>query len=120
MYRNTFAGGVGDTLAAQMARDGVEIPQNLADQPTLIGDLLCYLDAFYELDTERAHGVGLVRIPWSAIVRYGRHYGYDVEELVFFIRRMDDAHLDKLRAGAQDGGSTGTGEIVHRPPRPDQ
>ena len=102
-----------------MRRDGVEIPGQLAQQPTIALDLLCYLDAFYELDTERAHGVALVRIPWSSIVAYAREYGFDRDELVFFIRRMDDAHLDKLRKKAGDGGSTGAGEVVQRPPRPD-
>lgn len=102
-----------------MRRDGAALPDNLANQPTITGDLICYLDAFYELDTERAHGLSLVRIPWSAIVRYGQHYGYDVEELVFFIRKMDDAHLDKLRGRMGNGGSSSTGTTVPRPPRPD-
>lgn len=103
-----------------MRRDGVEIPEQLAQQPTITVDLLCYLEAFYELDTERAHGLALVRIPWSSVVGYAREYGYDRDELVFFIRRMDDAHLDKLRAEAGNGRSDGVGEAVHRPPRPDQ
>ena len=119
-YRKEFGGGVGDTLADQMRRDGVEIPKQIAKQPTISGDLICYLDAFYELDTERAHGLSLVRIPWSAIVRYGTYYRFDVEELVFFIRRMDDAHLDKLRKTSGNGGSPGSGTTVQRAPRPDQ
>lgn len=102
-----------------MRRDGVEIPQNIAKQPTITMDLLCYLDAFYELDTERAHGLALVRIPWSSVVKYAREYGFDRDELVFFIRRMDDAHLDKLKAESSNGGSDGPGTVVYRPPRPD-
>lgn len=103
-----------------MRRDGHEIPAELAQQPTITVDLLCYLDAFYELDTERAHGVTLVRIPWSAIVSYAREYGLDRDELVFFIRRMDDAHLDRLKSEAGNGGgSDGTRTVVQRPPRPD-
>jgi len=113
-------GVIQPALLAQMQRDGAEIPQHIATQPTIAVGLICYLDAFYELDTERAHGVGLVRIPWSVIVRYGQHYGYDVEELVFFIRRMDDAHLERLAGKMASGGSDGPGEIVQRPPRPDQ
>lgn len=102
-----------------MRRDGVEVPHLIAQQPTTTIDLLCYLDAFYELDTERAHGLSLVRIPWSSIVRYANEYGFDRDELVFFIRRMDDAHLDRLRAESKDGGSDGTRTVVQRPPRPD-
>lgn len=79
---------------------------------------MCYLEAFYELDTERAHGLSLVRIPGSAIRAYAREYGLDRDELVFFIRRMDDAHLEKL-GKKHSGGSSGSGEVVQRPPRPD-
>jgi hypothetical protein len=114
-----MGGGVQKTLAAQMELDGVEIPQVVSEQPLLQSNLLGYLDAFYELDTERSHGFALVRIPWSRIVQFGVHYGFDVEELVFFIRKMDDAHLDQLRKTKNDGGTPGTREIVHRPPRPD-
>jgi hypothetical protein len=113
-----MGGGVGATLAAQMERDGVELPDNIANQPVLQGNLVCYLDAFYELDSERSHGMALARIPWSRIVKFGMHYGYDIEELLFFIRKMDDAHLDQLR-NKGDGGTPGTREVVHRPPRPD-
>lgn len=114
-------GNAQPTLSAQMQRDGVQIPQNLAVQPTIKVDLLCYLDAFYELDTERAHGVALVRIPGSAIRAYAREYGFNRDELVYFIRQMDDAHLARLtlEAGNKDGGSGGTRTVVQRPPRPD-
>jgi hypothetical protein len=114
-----MGGGVQQTLAAQMKRDGIEIPENVAEQPVLQGNLIGYLDAFYELDSERSHGFALVRIPWSQIVKFGLHYGFDVEELVFFIRKMDDAHLDQLRKKKGDGGTPGTREVVYRPPRPD-
>lgn len=95
------------------------MPADLAEQPTLKLGLVCYLDAFYELDTERNHTLSLARIPWSKVVQYAAEYGYDRDEMVFFIRRMDDAHLDKLRAEAKGSGSGGSGEVVHRPPRPD-
>jgi hypothetical protein len=114
-----MGGGVHDALAAQMKRDGVELPENIAQQPVLQGNLIGYLDAFYELDTERSHGFALVRIPWSRIVSFGKHYRFDVEELVFFIRKMDDAHLEQLRKTKTNGGTPRTREVVHRPPRPD-
>jgi hypothetical protein len=114
-----MGGGVHGALAAQMERDGVKLPENVANQPVLQSNLIGYLDAFYELDTERSHGFALVRIPWSRIVAFGTHYGFDVEELVFFIRKMDDAHLEQLKKVKGDGGTARTGEVVHRPPRPD-
>ena len=114
-----MGGGVGDTLAAQMERDGVAVPNEIGHVPKVPSGLLCYVDAFYELDTERSHQMGLVRIPWSSIVRYGDRYAFDVEELVFFVRRMDDAHLEKLKGKTGNGGPADTGTAVQRPPRPD-
>ncbi len=115
-----MGGGVADTLSAQMKRDGIEVPEQLAKQPVLQSNLIGYLDAYYELDTERSHQMGLMRIPWSKIVGYGERYGFDIEELVYFIRKMDDAQLEHLRKSKGDGGTAGTREVVHRPPRPDQ
>jgi hypothetical protein len=114
-----MGGGVGDTLTAQMQRDGAEVPEQISNVPKVTSDLLCYVDAFYELDTERNHGMGLVRIPWSSIVAYGDRYGYDVDELVFFIRQMDEAHIEKLRGTSGNAGSAETRTDVQRPPRPD-
>lgn len=111
--------GVGETLAAQMERDGVEVPKQVSDQPKLASNLQCYVDAFYELDTERSHQFALVRIPWSSIVAYGDRYDFDVDELVFFMRKMDDAHIARLRSSKSDGGLAGSGAVVQRPPRPD-
>jgi hypothetical protein len=103
-----------------MKRDGIEIPEDIATQPILPSNLIGYLDAFYDLDTERSHGQhGLTRIPWSKITRYGEFYRYDLDELHFFIRRMDDALLEDMAKGGKGGGSAGAGETVQRPPRPD-
>lgn len=111
--------GVADELSEQMKRDGVDLPDNIAQQPKLASNLLGYLDAFYDLDTERNHGNGLMRIPWSRITAYGEHYGHDLEELHFFVRRMDDALLEQMTKERGNGGSTGPGTTVQRPPRPD-
>ena len=109
-----------------MERDGVAPPKVLTVQPRLPVGLVMYLEAFYELDTERTHtmgphGISVARIPWSRILRYAEHYDYDVDELLFFIRKMDDAHLEQLvsKQGGSGGGSTGAREVVQRPPRPD-
>ncbi len=114
-----MGGGVHEGLTSQMERDGIAVPDNVGTQPILQANLVAYLDAFYELDTERAHGQVPGPIPWSRIVEYGSRYGFDIEELVFFIRQMDDAHLHKVRKGNTDGGTPGTRTVVQRPPRPD-
>lgn len=108
-------------ISDQMRRDGVAIPEHIQKQPTLQANLVCYLDAFYDLDTERSHAQGLTRIPWSAIMRYGEFYSYhDLDELLFFIRRMDDALLEQMATkGGTSGGSDGTVQVVQRAPRPD-
>jgi hypothetical protein len=102
-----------------MRRDGIQIPEDIATQPTLPSNLLGYLDAFYDLDTERNHGQGLARIPWSKITYYGEFYRYDLDELHYFIRKMDDALLADMAEGLKSGRSAGSGETVQRPPRPD-
>jgi hypothetical protein len=105
-----------------MQRDGIAPPEVLVVQPKISVGLLMYLEAFYELDTERNHGMSLARIPWSSIMAYADRYQYDGDEMLFFIRKMDDAWLEKLaaaKAGGGNGGSTGPGEVVQRPPRPD-
>lgn len=108
-----------------MERDGAATPQVLSQQPRLPLNLLMFLEAFYELDTERTHtvtmtGMSVARIPWSKIVQYAEHYGYEVDEFLYFMRKMDDAHLERLTSqGGTDGGSTGSRTVVQRPPRPD-
>ena len=104
------------TLSPQMQRDGVAVPANIVNQPSLPIDLIIYLDAFYDLDTDRNYELG--RIPWSKILRYGEHYDMNTEDLFFFIRKMDDAHLAN-KASKTNGGSQGPRTPVQRPPRPD-
>lgn len=114
--------GVSNALLPQMQRDGIEVPRELSGKPELQRNLLGYLEAFYDLDTERHHGNGLMRIPWSSIVQYAEFYGMDVYETVYFVRHMDDAHISHLAKakGNNNGtGASGTREIVQRPPRPD-
>lgn len=112
-------GGIAPDIAAQMERDGVPLPDNIANQPTLQSNLVGYLDAYYDLDTERSHNMGLVKIPWSAITAYGEFYGFDHDELHYFVREMDDALIAQMAGEKTGGGSSSTSEVVQRPPRPD-
>jgi hypothetical protein len=60
-----------------------------------------YLKAFYDLDTERNHGNGLMKIPRSAILEYAAECGLNEPEtydLVQVIRTVDDAHIERLAA----------------------
>lgn len=100
MFQGDFK-GTDEQLTAQMKRDGVQPVGRLATKPKLPTGLILYYEAFYDLDTERNHGMGLASIPWSAIVAYGQFYDLDVDELLFFVRQMDNAHLERLASCSQ-------------------
>jgi hypothetical protein len=89
-----------------MIRDGVKPVGRLATKPTLPTGLILYYEAFFDLDTERNHGMGLASIPWSAIVRYGEYYDLDTDELIYFIRAMDNAYLARLARENKGGKDT--------------
>lgn len=107
-----------------MERDGIAPPVELTQTVSLRANLIGYLDAFYDLDTERHHGETLMRIPWSSIMAYADRYGMPEDETNYFIRRMDDAHLKKLaeerkRRSTNGPDASRPSQVVRRPPRPD-
>ena len=82
-------------------RAGESIPDRIANAPTLKLGLELFLQAFFELDTERNHSMGICPIAWSSMKTYSEYYEFDheqSEDLSFFIRRMDSAHLKKLES----------------------
>jgi hypothetical protein len=86
-------------IAKQAVQSGAPIPERIANAPELINGLQIYLQAFFDLDSERNHGFSLSAIPWQSIKEYAETYEFDAEQkedLLFFIRRMDQAHLDRL------------------------
>lgn len=111
--------GVGDALQSQMERDGAAVPDKITNQPKLASNLVVFLEAYYELDTERHHGQAFMRIPWSSIVAYADRHFLDEDETVYFIRSLDDAHLADMRKKQPSGGPQGSRAVVQRPPRPD-
>lgn len=50
--------------------------------------------------------MGLASIPWSAIVRYGEYYELDTDELLYFVKAMDNAHLERLARESKSGKDT--------------
>ena len=83
------------------AREGLPIPSRIANPPELLPGLDVYLKAFFDLDSERQIGETLQQIPWSKIQEYADRYGFDDEgrdDLLFFVRKQDTFHLDRLRA----------------------
>jgi hypothetical protein len=87
------------SFAKSAKRLGKKLDAPVNIEPILRYGLEFYLDAFFDLDTERSHGMGWTRIPWSQIVQYGLFYNLDdeqMDDLVYFIIRMDIAHITRL------------------------
>lgn len=75
----------------QCQREGLPLPQKIANAPGLHMGLELYYDAFWELNTCRR-----VAIPWSEIVRYANEYDLNEEQriwLSYLVRELDQAYL---------------------------
>lgn len=92
-------GQVEQDILPQILRSGGQIPERILNAPTLTQGLEVFLQAFFDLDTERNHSMGLQKIPWSKIVQYAEFKGLGKEQtemMVYFIKRMDSEHLKRL------------------------
>ena len=78
---------------------GQPLPERIENAPELILGSELYLHAFFDLDSERSHGMGLTRIPWSSVKDYAVAFDFDerqTEDLHYYIRKMDAANLQRL------------------------
>ena len=92
-------GQIEQNIVNQAKRANAPIPDRIMNAPVLMQGLELYLNAFFELDSSRPVGLSLLPIPWGAIVDYCAVYGIDNEQredMLYFIRKMDNAHLDRL------------------------
>jgi len=90
---------VEQNIVKQAIRFGEPIPERIANAPELKLGLELYLFAFFDLDAERTHAFSPTPIPWSSIKSYAEFYEFSfeqTEELFFYIREMDNAHLKKI------------------------
>lgn len=98
-------------LAKQAMRAGQPIPDRIANAPELINGLELYINAFFDLDSERSHATAPTPIPWRAIAEYAAVFDFDEEQrddLFFFIKRLDSEHLKRLAEKMKPkGGSNG-------------
>lgn len=81
------------------------MPERIANAPELYLGLQLYLQAFFDLDSERSHSMGVTMIPWSAIKDYSTAYDFDEEQsesLLYLIRQIDIAHTKRI-ASKQHG-----------------
>lgn len=87
-------------IAKQALRSGQPIPDRILNAPVLEPSLMFYIQAFFDLDSERQQGLGLGRIPWLAMRQYAVHFELDDDQfdaMVYNIRAMDTAHLKRLK-----------------------
>lgn len=92
-------GTLEQNIAKQAMKAGAPMPERIANAPELKQGLELYLDAFYDLDSERGVSETLGSIPWSKIKDYAEFYDFDEEQtecLFFFIREMDRAHRKRM------------------------
>ncbi len=93
-------------LTRLAARAGNRVPDRIANKPVLGPFDDAYLLAFRDLDTERATGFGIGRIPWSAVRLYGESCGLVgdfLEDFVYIILQVDLAYIAFMKKRVDDG-----------------
>ena len=94
-------------IAKAAFRAGQPMPERIANAPELRIGLELYIQAFFDLDSERSHAMGLVSIPWSSINEYAKAFDFDAEQkedLFFFIRKLDSSNLKRLESKSKSNG----------------
>lgn len=101
-------GAIERNIARQAIRAGEPIPERIQNAPVLTEGLQLYLDAFFDLDSERSHAVGITPIPWTSIRSYAEAYDFDedqTEDCFFFVKRMDAENMKRLERKRGKGGT---------------
>lgn len=92
-------GDVEQTIARQAIRAGQPIPERIANSPELYVGLELFLNAFFDLDSERQTGYVIGPIPWSKIREYAVAYEFDedlAEDLFYYVKALDNSHMKRL------------------------
>jgi len=87
------------SIAKQALRSGRPVPDRIANAPELKPGLLLYMQAFFDLDSERSHAFGPTPIPWTSIYQYTKAFELDpeqTEDMFYFIKAMDSANLKRI------------------------
>lgn len=90
-------GEVEQMIARQARNTRQPLPDRIANAPQLEESLWFYMQAFFDLQSERSQGLGPGQIPWRAIVHYGEYYSLnfnEIEVLIGHVRSLDSASLN--------------------------
>ena len=83
-------------------RENRELPEKIANAPVLFFGSDLWLEAFYDLSSERQVGMALGPIPWSSVHLYGQVYGIageQLEDLHWYITRLDVEYIKYCTPG---------------------
>lgn len=87
------------TIIKQAKLSKTPIPDRILNKPKLLQGLELYLEAFYELNSDRNNGMSMGKIPFTAIKQYADEYEFEGEQrecLFYFIRAIDNAIVKRL------------------------
>lgn len=88
------------TIMKQALRTGMPLPKAIENAPELWPGLELYFNAWFELDSTRAIGMGVGPIPWNAIESYCQALELGAEQkakMHRLVRALDRVYLDKQR-----------------------
>lgn len=100
-------GEVEGSIIQQCAKTGQPLPDKIANKPQPTFGLELFLEAFYELSSDRPSGLGVGQIPFTAICQYADEYGFkgeQREDLFYFIRAIDRAIVKILQRSNKPNG----------------
>ena len=73
-------------------------------KPKIELDLFCYIEAFYDLSSCRAIGMGAVgQIPYTAILQWVDYWGVDQPELfISIVQSLDHIYLEHVNKDKEE------------------
>lgn len=86
-------------LIEMVRKNGGELPDLIKNKPTLLNEgLQFYMQAFFTLESERYPSqYGLMPIPITKIIEYGRFLTYsdcEMDDFIYIIKELDHAILE--------------------------
>lgn len=113
-------GPVERRILEQCKRERLPLPNRIQNAPDLRIGLELYYSAFLDLCSSRG-GMGDGPIPWTVVHEYGLLLGLDddqLDDLHYYVSRMDDAQLKWLRnKQGKAGGNATPVHTKHTTPR---